>query len=486
MKSFDSICLGLILQGSLLLASVPAWSQDEQRPVPVPAATGPASNASADSDASTSVDDSSGRMLTPPPVSGQSYPIVLTSQERSNYLRGGLAFTSAYTDNAIGPVETCTTAAPPVCSGHPVSDVSYSVWPTIALDETTTRSHLVLTYAPGYTFYQRESYLNQADQNASINFQYRLSPHVTFSARDGFQKSSSVFNQPDLGAAGVVSGGTQVANQSVIAPIADQLSNSGNVGITYQFAANSMVGASGTFTNLHYPDQGQVPGLYDSASQGGLAFYSVRVSRINYFGATYQYQRLASYPTLGTNETQTQALLLFYTVYPTKRFSISVFGGPEYANSGPQFATTGSTASPASQSWNPAAGGSLSWQGHLSSLAISYAHLISSGGGLIGAVKTDNVSASIRQQLRRTLNATVAGAYADNDILAAAASTSGNGHTISGTASLQQQFGQHLNVQLGYTRLHQDYSTVAVLAATPDTNREFVSISYQFSRPLGR
>ena len=65
-------------------------------------------------------------------------------------------------------------------------------------------------------------------------------------------------------------------------------------------------------------------------------------------------------------------------------------------------------------------------------------------------------------------------------------SSAGNGHTVSGTASLQQQFGQHLNVQLGYTRLHQNYSAVAVLAATPDTNREFVSISYQFSRPLGR
>jgi hypothetical protein len=106
-------------------------------------------------------------------------------------------------------------------------------------------------------------------------------------------------------------------------------------------------------------------------------------------------------------------------------------------------------------------------------------------------VKTDNVSASIRQQLRRTLNATVAGGYADNDILAATPQTGGNGHTVSGTASLQQQLGQHLNVQLGYTRLHQAYSTqgafaVPVLAATPDTNREFVSISYQFSRPLGR
>jgi hypothetical protein len=468
MRSFDSSCW--VLLGVLLVVSMPAWSQDESRPIPVPAATGPAN------DVPTSIDDSSSRMLTPPPVSGQSYPISLSSEERSNYLRGGLAFTSAYTDNAVGPVD-----------GHPVSDISYSVWPNVVLDETTPRSHLVLTYAPGFTFYQRESSLNEADENASINFQYRLSPHVTFSARDGFQKSSNVFNQPDLASAAVVSGGTEDGNFSVIAPVADRLSNTGNAGITYQFAANSMVGAGGTFTNLHYPDQAQeVPGLFDSESQGGLAFYSVRVSKINYLGATYEYQRLLSFPTPGTNETQTHALLLFYTVYLTPRFSISVFGGPQYAELGPQFANTGSAVSPASRSWNPAAGGSLSWQGHLSSVAISYSHLITSGGGLIGAVRTDNVSASIRQQLRRTLSATIAGGYAQNDILAAAALTGADGHTISGSASLQQQVGQHLSFQLGYTRLHQDYSTVAVLALTPDTNREFVSISYQFSRPLGR
>jgi hypothetical protein len=469
MRRFDSICW--ILLGSLLLFSAPAWSQDEPRPVPVPAATGPAS------DASPSSDDSSSRMLTPPPVSGQSYPISLSSEERANYLRGGLAFTTAYTDNAVGPVD-----------GHPVSDISYSISPNIALDETTPRSHLVLTYAPGFTFYQRENSLNEADENASINFQYRLSPHVTFSARDGFQKSSSVFNQPDLASAVAVSGGTEGGNFSVIAPIADRLTNTGNAGITYQFAANSMVGAGGTFTNLHYPDQAtEVPGLFDSESQSGLAFYSVRASKINYLGATYEYQRLLSFPAPGTNETQTHALLLFYTVYPTPRFSISVFGGPQYAEIGPQFADIGSTATtPASRNWNPAAGGSLSWQGHLSSLAIGYSHLITSGGGLIGAVRTDNVNASIRQQLRRMLSATVGAGYAQNDILAAATTAGANGHTISGTASLQQQVGQHLNLQLGYTRVHQDYSTVPVLAATPDTNREFVSISYQFSRPLGR
>jgi hypothetical protein len=463
MKLFETISVGLVL-----LAAAPLWSQEEQRPVPAPAATGPISEVSTNEDAD--------RMLTPPPVSGQSYPTSVISGERSNYLRGGLAFTSAYTDNAVGSE-----------NGHPVSDVSYSLAPFLTLDETTPRLHLGLTYAPGFTFYQRESSLNEEDQNATINLQYRLSPHVTFSARDGFQKSSSVFNQPDLASATAVSGSTQGGNFSVIAPIADRLSNSGNVGVTYQFAANSMVGAGGTFTNLHYPNQTEVPGLFDSSSQGGLAFYSVRVSKINYFGAAYQYQRLLSYPGPGTNETQTHALLLFYTLYPTKRFSISVFGGPQYADVGPQFSNVASTPpTPAFRNWSPSAGGSVGWQGRISSLAISYSHLISSGGGLIGAVKMDSVSASIHQQLSRMLTASVGGGYAQNDLLTPTPLIGGNGHTVSGTASLQQQIGQHLNLQLGYTRLHQNYSTVAVLAATPDTNREFVSISYQFSRPLGR
>ena len=156
MKLFKEICVGI-----LLLPVTTLWSQVDTTPTaPVPAVTGPAPASSSD------------QMMTPPPVSGQSYPTAPASAERSNYLRGGVAFTSAYTDNALGSV-----------NGHPVSDVSYSVAPTIALDETTSRLHLVSTYAPGFTFYQRESNLNEADQNAAIDLQYRLSPHVTFSAQ---------------------------------------------------------------------------------------------------------------------------------------------------------------------------------------------------------------------------------------------------------------------------------------------------------------
>jgi hypothetical protein len=154
-----------------------------------------------------------------------------------------------------------------------------------------------------------------------------------------------------------------------------------------------------------------------------------------------------------------------------------MFGGPQYSNIGPQF-IVGVT---------PAGGASINWQGQFTSLAVSYSHLIAGGGGLIGAAKTDAANLSIRQQVARALTASVSGGYSQNAVLdvpqAVAGST--NGHLISGTASLQRMFGEHLNVQLGYSRIHQTYN-VAAISATPDTNREFVSLSYQFSRPLGR
>ena len=323
-------------------------------------------------------------------------------------------------------------------------------------------------------------------RTASINLQYRLSPHVTFSARDSFQKSSNVFNQPFFGSGTPVSGGTQEPNLSVIAPVAPLLSNTGNVGISWQFGANGMVGASGTFTNLHYLDQAEVPGLADSSSQGGSVFYSLRVSKMHYIGATYQYDRLIASPSNGQSETQTHALLFFYTLYATPRFSMSFFGGPQHSDTVQPPIPPLQIQLPEARAWTPAAGASMSWQGRMTNAALSYSHIISGGGGLNGAVQMTSVSASIGQQLRRRLSGSLGGGYTQNDLLASALSGSSNGHTVSGTASLQQQFGEHVNVQLGYTRLHQDYSNVAVLAGTPDTNREFVSISYQFSRPLGR
>jgi hypothetical protein len=407
-------------------------------------------------------------MLTPPPISGQGYSMGFTSETRSNYLRGGLTFGTAYDSDA-------TTEA----NGKPIGEMSYSIWPTISLDQTRSRLHWVLTYSPGFTFYQKTSGLNQADQNLGINFSYRLSPHVTLSVRDTFMKTSNVLNQPDSDLANPVSGGTSAPNNSIIAPIADTLTNNANVSMTYQFSANGMIGASGTFTNLHYPNEAQVPGLYDSSSRGGSAFYNHRLSKMHYVGATYQYQMFLAYPTVGQSETQTSSIYLFYTVYLRPTLSISVFGGPQYSN-------TVQVGLPTMTGWSPAGGASMSWQGKLTSFAASYSRSINSSGGLAGAVEASTASGSFRRQLTRMLSISVGGSYASNDVLDALPAFDNGGQTISGSASVQRQLGEHFNLQAQYTRLHQSYSEIAAISDIPDRNRVAVNISYQFSRPLGR
>jgi hypothetical protein len=273
----------------LLLIAMPALSQVNS------------ANAS-DETAQANSDDA--RMLVPPPTSSQSYPVAPESEARSNYLRAGVTFNSAYSDNVLGGV-----------AAKPVSDVDYSVWPTIALDQTTTRWHSILSYAPGFTFYQKTSGRDETDQNAAIDLQYRLSPYVTASFRDAFQKSSNVFNQPDLIGASAVYGSSQAPTAVVVPPVADRLSNSANAELTYQFSARAMVGASGSFTDLHYPNPSEVPGLYDSSSRGGSAFYSHRLSKKHYVGAVYQYSRILAFPAGPEFETQTHTMFLFYTIY---------------------------------------------------------------------------------------------------------------------------------------------------------------------------
>jgi hypothetical protein len=443
-----------VFVGIILVAVCPVWAQV--------AASGGAEAAA------TSPGGSVGAMLTPAPVSGEGYSMGFTSETRSNYLRGGLVFSTAYDSDA-------TTGT----NGQPISDVSYSIWPTISLDQTRSRLHWVFNYSPGFTFYQKTSSLNQADQNLGVNLSYRLSPHVTLSLRDSFQKTSNVLNQPNQDFAQPVSGSVFVPNNSVIAPIADVLTNTANATLTYQFSANGMIGASGTFTNLHYPNPSQVPGLSDSSSRGGSVFYTRRLSKMHYIGATYQYQMFLASPTTGQSETQTQSAFLFYTLYFKPTLSVSFFGGPQYSDT-QQFAL------PSSRSWSPAGGASFAWQGKLTSFAASYSKAISDGGGLSGAIQFNNAAASVRRQFTRNLGMSIGASYANSSVLDALHASNTGGYTFSGNASVQRRIGEHLNLQLQYMRLHQSYNDIAAISSTPDRNRAVVFISYQFSRPLGR
>ena len=460
--------LFVVIASVVMLSQNSPTPQEQQRPAEPQVDTATQSEPSQSSD-----NHSEDQMQVPPPVAVESYPMTFASEGRSNYLLYGLAFSTGYMDH----VQSSGVLGR--------SDESYSLAPVISIDTKTPRVQLVATYAPGFTFYQHTSALNESDHNASLKFKYRLSPHVTFSAEDAFVKSSDIFNQQNLGPALSVSGGADTTNLSVMAPVADRLSNSGTAGLNYQFSLNGMIGATGTFTYLDYPNPSQVPGLYNSRSVAGSAFYTHRISKMHYVGATYQHQRLLAYPAEGQGKTQTDAVLLFYTLYPISHVSVSIFGGSQYSDTFSP-ALLPATTSQKMSSWNPAAGASLNWQGKLTSIALSYSHLISPGWGLSGAVLADQGSAAVRRQLSRNLSASVDVGYTKTQEINSSISGSSNGDSLVGTVSLQRPIREHLDVQLGYSRLHQSYAQVTALAATPNINRLFVSLSCHFLRPLGR
>jgi hypothetical protein len=455
-KLFIRVGLGLVMIG----VNSPLWAQ-----------TDPTSAASA-----TPAD--SGAMVAPAPLSGEGYSLEFASEEpRTNYLRGGLVVGAAYDDDVLSS-----------SSGSALSDVSYTVSPTVALDLTRSHFHWNLSYAPGYVFYQKYSSLDQANQNVATKFSYRLSPHVTFTAQEVFSKTSGGYAQPCESQSGSLCGSLDSPNSSVVAPITDTLNDATNAQITYQFSPGGMIGATGNFSELRYPDQAEAPGLYGSSATGGSVFYTHRLSGKHYVGATYQYQKYLSHSSAAVAQvvpaTVTQSLMLFYTLYLQHSISFSLFGGPQYSDTyGLVLPIIG--ALPASHSWSPGGGASVNWQGQHNSLLASYSRRISDGGGLQGAVSFNGANAAIHHKFSPSLSGTISADYSVNKILDATVLDNSGGHTVSGTCTLERAFGEHFNMVAGYLRMHQSYDIPAISIA-PNRDRVWLSVGYQFQRSLGR
>src|ERR1700733_8400128 len=89
------------------------------------------------------VADEDSPMAMSPEVSGSFYPSSVASQIRSNTLSGGVIFTTAYTDNLL----TNETS-------KPIDAETYSVSPTLRLDQSSSRTHGGLSYTTGFTFFE--------------------------------------------------------------------------------------------------------------------------------------------------------------------------------------------------------------------------------------------------------------------------------------------------------------------------------------------
>ncbi|MGB6744648.1 MAG: hypothetical protein WBE38_13460, partial [Terracidiphilus sp.] len=361
-----------------------------------------------------------------------------------------------------------------------VSDTTYTVLPTISYDQVTPRQHRTFTYNPGFTFYQPTSTLNEIDQSAEAFYQYRLTQHMAVNVSDSFHESSTVFDQSSSAAEGAVSGSPLPIAPGVVAPYAERLTNTAQAQLTYQFSPVGMVGGSGTWMILNYPNLTEASGLYGSDETSGSAFYNRRISSTQYMGVNYRYSQVVAHPENSESETKTHTIYAFYTISPKHNLSISISGGPQYY-------AVSQTLLPASGSWGPTVTVSMGWQQAQTNFAASYSREVTGGGGLLGAFESSSANASARWRISREWSTGVNGNYAINKSVTPLTFTSTQGgHTVSGTATVEYSINQQLTVDFAYNRLHQSYNDIAAVSNNPDSDRETISLTWQFTRPLGR
>jgi hypothetical protein len=454
LSSLKTVLALLLLCVAVVAACVPAFGQAETA----------ATNTAATNTTSGSGDDA---MSVPPPVSGQSYPTEFAEDPQENYWRGGFTFSSGYSSDITGGTK-------------PIGDENYSFWGDIAVDRVTTQSHLVLNYSPGFTVYQHTSGYDQSNQNLTLDLQYRISPAINVNVHEGLQQASSVFDQPNPLLATPVSGSVPTTGASVIAPLADQINNATTAQVTYQAGESTMLGISGNFGSLHYLNLDQATGLYNSRSAGASAFYSRQLGEKYYAGVNFQYVNFLSYQTNSpSTQGETESLFAFLSIYLKPRLSVSISAGPQHYSAM-------QLPFPTAASWSPLLAVSTGWQGERATVAASYSHIVGGAGGLSGVFESSTVGTSAKFKLSRNWNAGVGAAYANNKSLTPLFLSSYGGRTWLGTVSAQRNLGEHANLQFGYSWTNQTYQQIVALASSPNVNRVFFSLNYQFTRPLHR
>ena len=61
-----------------------------------------------------------------------------------------------------------------------------------------------------------------------------------------------------------------------------------------------------------------------------------------------------------------------------------------------------------------------------------------------------------------------------------------DGYTFHALHRFSIALSEHFTAVVGYQYLHQSYNGIPAISSSPNNNREYVSIAYTFTRPLGR
>jgi hypothetical protein len=410
--------------------------------------------------------------LVPPGiVTGDRPSLTFSSEAARNFLTGSFQVASAFDDNALSNG-----------SDH-ISNVSYLMAPGIELAQTRERWNWIFGYHPGFTINQRLSQQNQSAHNLNFDATRRLSPHVSLRLRDAFDKTTTLFSGAFADQFTPGLGSLQQPNQFLITPLAARTGNTSSADLAYRFGAGSMVGAGATYYFVNYRDvasSGGAPAsLIDTQSLAADGYYAHRFANRHWVGAKYDFQRLTFDP---GDRTNVERVLLFYSLPFHDQMSLELWAGPEYSNT----FISGLTGIPSSSRWSASGGAAYSWQGQRTGVRAQFSRRTSDGGGLAQAVTLQQVSADFRYQLSARWTGSLGFSYADSDPLNRTTNSLGKIQALSGTAGLERRITDHFSLMAQYGRDRQRYPGATSTQAPANRNRVMLSLTYSFTRPLGR
>jgi hypothetical protein len=396
-----------------------------------------------------------------------------SESEKSNYLRGGVNIGAAYDDN---PLLLSTGAG---------SNTSETIFPNIRLEESSSRMRLSLGYAGGFTINQKFTNENQGSHSLLFESQYRLSPHVDLRVAENFSMTTGFF---DAGNGTAMVPGSGVPTASLITPFSTQTASTTTVEANYHFALYDLVGASGSFNDLHFSNVQAGTQLTNSETASASAFWLHRLSRGNWGGLIYRFDRITF--TSGNGETRVHSFYALDTLNVSSHFSLTAFVGPQYSDN--QGAVAGTILSTEFSNWWVAGGIEAAWANEHTSVAGGYSRTTSDGGGLLGVTRLQDVHGVVRQKLARDWAIAFTGIYGTNRSITVPSIESASSIDLtSGGISLEHNVGKSLGLRMGYTHaFQQEFGVVAPGQGAPSTrdahdNRVFVTLSYQWSKPLG-
>ena len=386
---------------------------------------------------------------------------------RSDYLDAGVEVTTAFDDNALN------------LSTNPRSDLSCTFLPEIGLRESRGRTDWRLSYAGGYTLHQRLDTYNSGFQDVGLQGTYKLSEHSNVTAANGFVRTTGFVGGLEDGSSTVPSTVLNQSNSAVVTPLASNTSNTTLLRIDDQLTQTSVVGGAATFVWSHYNDTQPSARLIDSTSQEADAYYNRILSPNTSVGITYRFLGLTF--TSINNRTTVNSVLATYTLRPRQSVVVTLYAGPQRVIVD---SVSSAITAPFHRSYVSGMGGaSLVWNGRYGAATASFSREVSDGGGLLGPVTWTNVSAQIKKQLSRNWFGEFGIGYGISDSLATPGISSSSVKNTTLTSTVSRQWAEW-GFGLGYARVWQNQAISGI--ADTNHNRAWISVSYRFSRALGR